>query len=67
VAITVAAGFLLLGFIGVLIWCMRRQKRKIPVNGGYVMPSTLASSPESGKIYIPQLLVKLDQRVSENV
>jgi len=28
---------------------MRRQKRKIPVNGGYVMPSTLASSPESGK------------------
>jgi len=46
---------------------MRRQKRKIPVNGGYVMPSTLASSPESGKIYIPQLLVKLDQRVSENV
>ncbi|XP_027914071.1 proline-rich receptor-like protein kinase PERK9 isoform X2 [Vigna unguiculata] len=47
VAITVAAGFLLLGFIGVLIWCMRRQKRKIPVNGGYVMPSTLASSPES--------------------
>jgi len=28
---------------------MRRQKRKIPSNGGYVMPSTLASSPESGK------------------
>ncbi|BAT99215.1 hypothetical protein VIGAN_10061500 [Vigna angularis var. angularis] len=47
VAIGVVAGFLLLGFIGVLIWCMRRQKRKTPVNGGYVMPSTLASSPES--------------------
>ncbi|KAG5062959.1 hypothetical protein AAZX31_02G122200 [Glycine max] len=47
VAISVVAGFLLLGFIGVLIWCMRRQKRKLPVSGGYVMPSTLASSPES--------------------
>ncbi|XP_020204909.1 proline-rich receptor-like protein kinase PERK9 [Cajanus cajan] len=41
------AGILLLGFIGVLIWCMRRQKKKVPLNGGYVMPSTLASSPES--------------------
>ncbi|KAL2349030.1 hypothetical protein Fmac_003030 [Flemingia macrophylla] len=40
-------GILLLGFIGVLIWCMRRQKKKVPLNGGYVMPSTLASSPES--------------------
>ncbi|KAK7407621.1 hypothetical protein VNO78_09577 [Psophocarpus tetragonolobus] len=46
-AISVVAGLLLLGLIGVLIWCMRRQKRKVPENGGYVMPSTLATSPES--------------------
>lgn len=49
VAISVVAGFLLLGFIGVLIWCMRRKIRKVLVSGDYVMPSTLASSPESGK------------------
>ncbi|KAL3037707.1 hypothetical protein AAZX31_01G084900 [Glycine max] len=47
VAISVVAGFLLLGFIGVLIWCMRRKIRKVLVSGDYVMPSTLASSPES--------------------
>ncbi|CAJ1932176.1 unnamed protein product [Sphenostylis stenocarpa] len=52
VAISVLAGFLLLGFIGVLMWCMRRQKRKVPVNGGYVMPSTLASSPESDSSFL---------------
>ncbi|KAE9595720.1 hypothetical protein Lal_00031205 [Lupinus albus] len=47
VAITVVAVFFLLGFIGVAIWCIRRQKRKGHENGGYVMPSTLPSSPES--------------------
>ncbi|OIW02239.1 hypothetical protein TanjilG_15122 [Lupinus angustifolius] len=47
VAIGVVAGFFLLGFIGVAIWCIRRQKKKGPQNGGYVMPSTLPSSPES--------------------
>ncbi|XP_027360536.1 proline-rich receptor-like protein kinase PERK9 [Abrus precatorius] len=47
VAISVVAGILVLCFIGIAMWCMRRQKRKVPPNGGYVMPSTLASSPES--------------------
>ncbi|KAE9605647.1 hypothetical protein Lal_00024866 [Lupinus albus] len=47
VAISVVAGFFLLGFIGVVIWCIKRQKKKGPENGGYVMPSTLPSSPES--------------------
>ncbi|TKY69438.1 Proline-rich receptor protein kinase PERK9 [Spatholobus suberectus] len=52
VAISVVAGFLVLGFIGVLMWCMRRQKRKVPVNGGYVMPSTHVSSPESDSSFL---------------
>ncbi|XP_019456151.1 PREDICTED: proline-rich receptor-like protein kinase PERK9 isoform X2 [Lupinus angustifolius] len=47
VAISVVAGFFLLGFIGVAIWCIRRRKKKGHENGGYVMPSTLPSSPES--------------------
>ncbi|KAK7309972.1 hypothetical protein RJT34_07139 [Clitoria ternatea] len=47
VAISVVAGIFLFSFIGIAIWCLRRQKRKVPVNGGYVMPSTLASSPDS--------------------
>ncbi|CAL0315294.1 unnamed protein product [Lupinus luteus] len=52
VAISVVAGFFLLGFIGVAIWCIRRQKKKGPENGGYVMPSTLPSSPESDSSFL---------------
>ncbi|XP_061340698.1 proline-rich receptor-like protein kinase PERK9 [Gastrolobium bilobum] len=47
----IVAGILLIGFIGVAIWCMRRQKKKVPANGGYVIPSNLASSPESDSSY----------------
>lgn len=37
-------GILFLGFIGVAIWCFRRQSKKDSPNHGYVMPSTLPSS-----------------------
>ncbi|KAI4357898.1 hypothetical protein L6164_001815 [Bauhinia variegata] len=47
VAIAVVAGILAFVFIGFAIWCLRRQRKKPPGNGGYVMPSALASSPES--------------------
>nr|XP_025655033.1 proline-rich receptor-like protein kinase PERK9 [Arachis hypogaea] len=48
VAISVAAGILLFGIIGVAIWCMmKRKKKKVLSNGGYVMPTTPASSPDS--------------------
>ncbi|KAJ1412024.1 Serine/threonine-protein kinase, active site [Sesbania bispinosa] len=47
VAISIFGGILLLGFIGVAIWCLRRQKRKEPVSDGYVMPPTLPSSTGS--------------------
>ncbi|XP_004490288.1 proline-rich receptor-like protein kinase PERK8 isoform X2 [Cicer arietinum] len=43
----VFGGILLLGFIGVAIWCLRRKKKKDPPNDGYVMPFTLPSSTES--------------------
>ncbi|XP_057759870.1 proline-rich receptor-like protein kinase PERK9 [Arachis stenosperma] len=48
VAISVVAGILLFGIIGVAIWCMiKRKKKKVLSNGGYVMPTTPASSPDS--------------------
>ncbi|KEH16411.1 putative protein kinase RLK-Pelle-PERK-1 family [Medicago truncatula] len=43
-AIAVFGGILFLGFIGVAIWCFRRQRKKDSSNHGYVMPSTLPSS-----------------------
>ncbi|KAK2360368.1 Protein kinase superfamily protein [Trifolium repens] len=52
VAIAVFGGILLLGFIGVAIWCLRRQKKKDSPNDGYVMPLTLPSSTESDSSFL---------------
>jgi hypothetical protein len=52
VAIAVFGGILLLGFIGVAIWCLRRQKKRDSPNDGYVMPLTLPSSTESGNFFL---------------
>lgn len=52
-AIGVVGGMLLLTFIGIAIWCMRRQKKRKPGNGGYVMPSTIGSPPDSGNLIKP--------------
>ncbi|XP_028787957.1 LOW QUALITY PROTEIN: proline-rich receptor-like protein kinase PERK9 [Neltuma alba] len=42
------AGIIALTLIGMLIWCLiRRQKKRGPESGGYVMPSTSGSLPES--------------------
>ncbi|KAF7827887.1 proline-rich receptor-like protein kinase PERK9 [Senna tora] len=47
VAFGVGGGILLLTLIGIVIWCMRRQKKRKPGNGGYIMPSTIGSPPDS--------------------
>ncbi|XP_052481330.1 proline-rich receptor-like protein kinase PERK9 isoform X2 [Gossypium raimondii] len=51
VAIGVAVGIIVLSLIGLAVWCLRRQKKTklTRVNGGYVMPSPLGSSPRSGE------------------
>ncbi|XVF42957.1 hypothetical protein PTKIN_Ptkin02bG0001600 [Pterospermum kingtungense] len=48
VAIGVAVGIIVLSLIGLAVWCLRKQKKKhTRLNGGYVMPSPLRSSPRS--------------------
>uniref|UniRef100_A0A5B7BI35 non-specific serine/threonine protein kinase n=1 Tax=Davidia involucrata TaxID=16924 RepID=A0A5B7BI35_DAVIN len=48
VAIGLVLGFILLSVIGTAVWCMRKQKKKVSgLNGGYVMPTSLGSSPKS--------------------
>ncbi|XVF03490.1 hypothetical protein REPUB_Repub04eG0265600 [Reevesia pubescens] len=48
VAIGLAVGIIVLSLIGLAVWCLRKQKKKLPrLNGGYVMPSPLGSSPRS--------------------
>ncbi|KAA8529234.1 hypothetical protein F0562_033967 [Nyssa sinensis] len=48
VAIGLVLGFVLLGIIGMAAWCMRKQKKKVSgLNGSYVMPTSLGSSPKS--------------------
>ncbi|XWS33988.1 hypothetical protein CRYUN_Cryun21dG0000700 [Craigia yunnanensis] len=48
VAIGVAVGIIVLSLIGLAVWCLMNQKKKLTrLNGGYVMPSPLGSSPRS--------------------
>ncbi|KAJ7943241.1 Receptor-like kinase [Quillaja saponaria] len=52
VAISVVVGMVVLSLIGFAVWCMRRQRKKVSGFGGYVMPSTLPSSPESDSSFL---------------
>ncbi|XP_038721934.1 proline-rich receptor-like protein kinase PERK9 [Tripterygium wilfordii] len=48
VAIAVAVGIIVLSLIGLAAWCMRKRRRDMSgLNGVYVMPSPLGSSPRS--------------------
>ncbi|KAL4383546.1 hypothetical protein GQ457_15G005590 [Hibiscus cannabinus] len=54
VAIGVAVGIIMLGLVGLSVWwCLRKQRKKshTRLNGGYVMPSPLGSSPRSDSSY----------------
>ncbi|KAG2269556.1 hypothetical protein Bca4012_062583 [Brassica carinata] len=48
VGVSIGLVLLLLTLIGVIVWCVRRQKKRLPaIGGGYVMPSPMVSSPRS--------------------
>jgi hypothetical protein len=54
VAIGAAIGIIMLSLVGLALWCMRRRRKEISgLNGVYVMPSSLGSSPRSG-VYFKQ-------------
>lgn len=47
-AIGLVLGFILLGFIGTAAWCIKRRKKQVSrLNGGYVMPTSMGSSPKA--------------------
>ncbi|KAJ7954022.1 Receptor-like kinase [Quillaja saponaria] len=52
VAIGVVVGMVVLSLIGFSVWCMRRQRKKVSGFGGYVIPPTHASSPESDSSFL---------------
>ncbi|KAL9352389.1 hypothetical protein Peur_055069 [Populus x canadensis] len=52
VAIGAAIGIIMLSLVGLALWCMRRRRKEISgLNGVYVMPSSLGSSPRSGSTF----------------
>ena len=54
-AIGAAIGIIMLSLIGLALWCMRKRRKEISgLNGVYVMPSSLGSSPRSG-VYFKHL------------
>nr|XP_004228851.1 proline-rich receptor-like protein kinase PERK9 [Solanum lycopersicum]XP_010325180.1 proline-rich receptor-like protein kinase PERK9 [Solanum lycopersicum] len=49
VAIGIILVFLLLGIVGAAGWCIcKRKKKDSGLSGGYILPTTLISSPKSG-------------------
>nr|TKS15064.1 proline-rich receptor-like protein kinase PERK9 [Populus alba] len=52
VAIGAAIGIIMLSLVGLALWCMRKRRKEISgLNGVYVMPSSLGSSPRSGSTF----------------
>lgn len=47
VAIGVVASIIVLSLIGLVVWCLRKQRKKISGRSGHIMPSPLGSSPKS--------------------
>ncbi|XP_050223421.1 proline-rich receptor-like protein kinase PERK9 [Mercurialis annua] len=48
VAIGVVVGFIILGLVGLTVWCMRKQRKQAPrAAGGFILPSSLGSSPRA--------------------
>ncbi|CBI27111.3 hypothetical protein VitviT2T_000204 [Vitis vinifera] len=56
VAIGLVLGLVVLVLIGVAFLCLRKRKKKVSgLNGGYVMPATLGSSPRSDSSFTKTL------------
>ncbi|KAJ4710624.1 Receptor-like kinase [Melia azedarach] len=52
VAIAVAVGIIALSLIGLVTWCLRKRRKEVSgLNGVYVMPSPMGSSPRSDSSY----------------
>ncbi|XP_011020983.1 PREDICTED: proline-rich receptor-like protein kinase PERK9 isoform X2 [Populus euphratica] len=52
VAISAAIGIIMLILVGLALWCIRKQRKEISgLNGVYVTPSSLGSSPRSGSTF----------------
>uniref|UniRef100_A0A6N2NGU0 non-specific serine/threonine protein kinase n=1 Tax=Salix viminalis TaxID=40686 RepID=A0A6N2NGU0_SALVM len=52
VAIGATIGIIMLSLIGLALWCMKKRRKEISgLNGVYVMPSSLGSSPRSGSTF----------------
>lgn len=52
-AIGVAVGLLVLGLVGLAVWCLRKRRKDVAgMNGGYVMPSPMGSSPGSDSSFL---------------
>ncbi|CAH9119615.1 unnamed protein product [Cuscuta europaea] len=53
VAVGLAFGLLLLGVIGIAGWCIWKRKRKaLGQNAGYILPTSLGSSPKSDSAFL---------------
>ncbi|KAM0986974.1 hypothetical protein ACFX13_011378 [Malus domestica] len=52
VAIGVVVGAVVLSLVGLIVWCMRRQKKKVSGFEGYAMQSTMDSSPRSDSSFL---------------
>ncbi|KAF8378493.1 hypothetical protein HHK36_029835 [Tetracentron sinense] len=53
IAVGIVVGFIVLSFMGMAVWCVRKQKKNVAgYNGGYIMPSPLGSSQQSDSSYI---------------
>ncbi|XP_051122378.1 proline-rich receptor-like protein kinase PERK9 isoform X2 [Andrographis paniculata] len=54
VAIVVAVSLLLLGIFGIVAFCLKKRKKRDSSHGhsaGYIMPTSISSSPKSGQNY----------------
>ncbi|KAB2624372.1 proline-rich receptor-like protein kinase PERK9 [Pyrus ussuriensis x Pyrus communis] len=52
VAIIVLIGAVVLSLIGLIVWCMRRQRKKVSGFEGYAKQSSLGSSPTSDSSFL---------------
>ncbi|KAM1065249.1 hypothetical protein ACFX13_021142 [Malus domestica] len=52
VAIVVLVGAVVLSLIGLVVWCMRRQRKKVSGFEGYAKQSSLGSSPTSDSSFL---------------